>query len=104
MLESIRCALQTKMKLRYLVFRSAIFLFAIVLEVSAGVNAIGQSSQSSPKKAPSPTEALDRSASDSSISRQVAEAEAAIGKSDWKAAETKLGAWLTSNPNDSRRR
>jgi len=102
MLESIRCALQTKMKLRYLVFRSAIFLFAIVLEVSAGVNALGQSSQSSPKKAPSPTEALDRSASDSSISRQVAEAEAAIGKSDWKAAETKLGAWLTSNPNDSR--
>jgi predicted Zn-dependent protease len=91
------------MKLRYLVFRSAIFLFAFVLGVGVGLNAIGQkSSQSGPTKAPSPMEALDRSASDSSISRQVGEAEAAIGKSDWKAAETKLDAWLASNPNDSR--
>lgn len=34
--------------------------------------------------------------------RQVAEAEAAIGKSDWKAAETKLDLWLASNPADAR--
>jgi tetratricopeptide (TPR) repeat protein len=36
------------------------------------------------------------------VSQQMAEAEAAIGKSDWKTAETKLELWLASNPADAR--
>ena len=35
-------------------------------------------------------------------SREVAEAEAAITKADWKAAEAKLDPWLVSHPNDAR--
>jgi tetratricopeptide (TPR) repeat protein len=36
------------------------------------------------------------------VSPQVAEAEAAIVKSDWKTAETKLNLWLADHPADSR--
>jgi len=36
------------------------------------------------------------------ISREVAEAEASIVKSDWKTAETKLNAWLSAHPADAR--
>ncbi|HUD53756.1 MAG TPA: tetratricopeptide repeat protein [Terracidiphilus sp.] len=90
------------MKLRYLVVRSAVFLSIILFAVSASFNATAQTeSPSSPKK-PSSTSSIDRVTSDSSISRQVTEAEAAIGKSDWKTAETKLDAWLATHPNDAR--
>ena len=34
-------------------------------------------------------------------SQQVADAEAAIAKSDWKSAETALNLWLASNPHDA---
>lgn len=37
-----------------------------------------------------------------SISPEVVDAEAAIVKSDWKTAETKLDAWLASHPTDAR--
>jgi hypothetical protein len=36
------------------------------------------------------------------ISREVADAEAAIVKSDWKSAEAKLNAWLSAHPTDAR--
>jgi predicted Zn-dependent protease len=36
------------------------------------------------------------------ISEEVAEAEAAIVKSDWKAAEAKLSPWLAAHPKDAR--
>jgi predicted Zn-dependent protease len=36
------------------------------------------------------------------VSTQVAEAEAAIVKSDWKTAETKLDSWLAAHPTDAR--
>ncbi len=36
------------------------------------------------------------------ISTEVAEAEAAIVKSDWKTAETKLDSWLATHPTDAR--
>ena len=56
------------------------------------------------------SEAQDRSkqattGSDSSspqIAREVAEAESSIVKSDWKAAEAKLDAWLAAHPSDAR--
>jgi tetratricopeptide (TPR) repeat protein len=41
-------------------------------------------------------------ASSAPISDEVAAAEAAIGKSDWKAAEAKLDPWLISHPTDAR--
>jgi len=37
-----------------------------------------------------------------SVSEEVADAEAAIAKSDWKTAEEKLNTWLAANPNDAR--
>ncbi len=43
-----------------------------------------------------------RSASDEELARPVADAEAAIVKSDWKTAETLLDTWLTAHPNDAR--
>lgn len=39
---------------------------------------------------------------DQSVAKPVAEAEAAIGKSDWKTAETKLDSFLAGYPNDAR--
>ncbi len=36
------------------------------------------------------------------VSEEVAEAEAAIVKSDWKAAEAKLDTWLAAHPTDAR--
>ncbi len=42
------------------------------------------------------------SASDQDLPRQVADAEADIVKSDWKAAEPLLDAWLATHPNDAR--
>ncbi len=42
------------------------------------------------------------SASNQELPRQVADAEAAIVKSDWKTAEPLLDAWLAAHPNDAR--
>jgi predicted Zn-dependent protease len=90
------------MKQRYLVVRSAVLLFVMLLAVGASSNLAAQTeSQSSPKK-PSSTSPIDGGPLDSSLSRQVADAETAIGKSDWKAADTKLDAWLATHPNDPR--
>jgi Flp pilus assembly protein TadD len=89
--------------LRYLVVRSAVFSSAIFLSAIAGLGAAAPTAgQSSPKQTSPSTASIDRSTSDPSVAPQVAEAEAAIVKSDWKTAETKLDAWLTTRPNDAR--
>jgi len=36
------------------------------------------------------------------VAQQVSEAESLIAKADWKAAETKLAAWLATHPDDAR--
>jgi len=83
---------------RFAVFSSAIFLSAI-----AGLGAAAPTAgQSSPKQTSPSTASIDKSTSDPSTAPQVAEAEAAIVKSDWKTAETKLDAWLTARPDDAR--
>jgi tetratricopeptide (TPR) repeat protein len=51
------------------------------------------------KRVPPASSALD---AQQEIPRQVAEAEAAIVKSDWKTAETLLDSWLSSHPTDAR--
>lgn len=83
--------------------RSAVFSSAIFLSAIAGLSSAAPiAGQSSPKQTSPSTASIDKSTSDPSVAPQVAEAEAAIVKSDWKTAETKLDAWLTARPNDAR--
>ena len=74
------------------------FAFFVLLLASAAV-CIACSAQNSEKPAPktAPTGAAAQPVSD-----DVAEAEAAIAKSDWKAAEAKLDTWLAAHPADAR--
>ena len=72
------------------------FLILVVLAASAfGVaqSPAGGSSQQSAATAASGAQA---------VSAEVAAAEAAIAKSDWKTAETRLDAWLAGHPTDAR--
>ena len=57
--------------------------------------------QTQPKQIP-PAASSDEPNTNGEISQQVADAEAAIVKSDWKTAETTLDSWLTGHPNDAR--
>ena len=54
--------------------------------------------QAPPKQVPP----VPSAAANQELSREVADAEAAIIKSDWKTAEPLLDAWLASHPNDAR--
>lgn len=74
-----------------------IVLFLALAWVAAGGPAFAQASPV--KVPPSPTAAKG---SDQVLAPQVADAEAAIVKSDWKTAETRLDAWLALHPNDAR--
>ena len=76
-------------------FRSAIpilFLasFAVVSQLASQTPAASSDSPAAPQTAPS------------APSQEVSDAEAAIGKSDWKTAETKLDLWLPGHPTDAR--
>ncbi len=74
--------------------------FALFVLLSASVAGFAQSSaQDSEKQAPATAPAA---AAPQPVSEEVAEAEAAIVKSDWKAAETRLETWLAANPTDAR--
>lgn len=74
--------------------------FALLVLLSASVAGFGQSSAQNPEQqAPA---AVPAAAAPQPISGEVAEAEAAIVKSDWKAAEVKLTPWLTAHPADAR--
>jgi Flp pilus assembly protein TadD len=78
------------------VFRTVLFLL-----LAAGTAGVAQTStQSRPKQVP--PVAPSSGADGQEVSRQVADAEAAIVKSDWKTAETLLDQWLTSHPKDAR--
>jgi len=61
-------------------------------------------SLAAPAQAPAqnPAESAPAGGGAQSVSPQVAEAEAAIAKSDWKTAETTLDLWLAANPADPR--
>jgi predicted Zn-dependent protease len=72
-------------------------LFYVLLGSVAG---FGQSSASKPEK-PAP-EATPAVVAAQPFSAEVAAAEAAIVKSDWKAAEAKLDLWLAAHPADAR--
>jgi predicted Zn-dependent protease len=74
-------------------FTSFFLVFALCAIFSFG--------QTSAKKVP-PTDAEHKESVEQNPAPQVADAEAAIVKSDWKSAETKLDSWLTSHPEDPR--
>jgi len=72
-------------------------LFALLLApISGPVAALAQNPGSAPP-APATT-----SAAPQAIPPEVADAEAAVAKSDWKTAEAKLDSWLTAHPSDAR--
>jgi Flp pilus assembly protein TadD len=70
--------------------------FAFFVLLSASVVGFGQSSAQNPEK-PTPAEVAAQPISD-----EVAQAEAAIIKADWKAAEDRLDPWLAAHPGDAR--
>jgi len=76
------------------VLRHSRFLLPSIL-ICATAALFGQ--ESSP-----PATATEASAATNSISTEVAEAEAAIVKNDWKTAEDKLDLWLAHAPTDAR--
>lgn len=84
--------------LRYFVFGFAPFVLLF-----ASLAASGQAPAQNPQGpgTTSPAAAAPQPVSEPA-STQVAEAETAIGKSDWKAAETKLDLWLAEHPGDPR--
>jgi tetratricopeptide (TPR) repeat protein len=74
------------------------FAFFVLLLASAAV--AGQSIAQNPEK-PLP-EAAPAAAAAQPVSDEVVAAEAAIVKSDWKAAEARLDPWLAAHPADAR--
>lgn len=68
------------------------FLILLLALICAPANGIAQQSKE-------PTPVAD---SAQAISEEVAQAEAAIVKSDWKTAETRLATWLAEHPTDAR--
>jgi predicted Zn-dependent protease len=78
--------------LRYFVVRYAFFILLII-----SIPGFAQNPAPNPEnQTPAVT------AASQPVSEQVAEAEAAIVKSDWKVAEAKLDAWLAAHPTDGR--
>ncbi len=74
--------------------------FAFFVLFFASVTGFGQNSSQTPEKQ---TPAASTAATvQPPVSEQVADAEAAIVKSDWKTAEAKLDPWLAAHPTDAR--
>jgi predicted Zn-dependent protease len=91
-----------KMTLRYRLVRSAAFSLAVLFLIGSSLISAAQTAPSSGAQNIPPNASKDRSAADQSAAPQITDAEAAIVKSDWRTAETKLDAWLTTHPNDPR--
>jgi Flp pilus assembly protein TadD len=77
-----------------------VFRFIFLVLLLASVAGFGQSSAQNPEKPAA--EAAPAAATAQPISDEVAQAEASIVKSDWKAAEAKLDTWLAAHPADAR--
>ena len=74
--------------------------FVLFVLLLASVAGYGQSTAQNPEKPA--LEAAASAAQPVSISDEVAQAEAAIVKADWKVAEAKLDTWLAAHPADAR--
>jgi predicted Zn-dependent protease len=77
--------------MRYFVLRSSSFFLLSAL-ICAPMDGFAQDIAQQP----------DKTAEAQPVSADMAEAEAAIVKSDWKTAETRLAAWLAAHPVDAR--
>jgi tetratricopeptide (TPR) repeat protein len=75
------------------VFRSSVFVLLLASAVG-----LAQSPSQTPPAAPVP----QSNVATAPVAQEVADAEVAIGKSDWKTAETKLDTWLAAHPTDAR--
>lgn len=90
-------------------YRLVLFALFVFVTIAFGQESAAKSQNQS---TPAPTAAAPATAtkeasgagqvSAGQVSEGVAEAEAAIGKSDWKTAEAKLDLWLAQNPVDAR--
>ncbi len=76
------------------------FLGLVFPLISVPATSIAQNSSPAPGVPPAPSSAP--TATYQPIPDQVASAEAAIARSDWKTAEAKLDAWLVAHPADAR--
>ncbi|HEX8712992.1 MAG TPA: tetratricopeptide repeat protein, partial [Terracidiphilus sp.] len=76
-------------------FRSAVFalLLASFLRPAAAT---------AQRPASSPPAQVPAAGDEQSLAQQVQDAEAAIGKSDWKSAESILTPWVAAHPGDAR--
>jgi predicted Zn-dependent protease len=85
------------------VVRSA-FLVLISFSIVCFVQGLAAQTpgQPLPKKIPPVPSSVDPNLNGLAIPRQVADAEAAIVKSEWKTAEAELDAWLVGHPTDAR--
>jgi predicted Zn-dependent protease len=72
-------------------------LFVLLLVPAAGFAQDSSSTSSAPAPA-----APAAAAAPQTVSAEVIDAETAIAKSEWKAAEAKLDTWLAANPGDAR--
>ena len=81
-------------------FRKAL-IFLLVISFSASICASAQSAAQAPGEQP-PEATGANAGTPETLSEEVAAAEAAITKSDWKAAELKLEPWLAAHPTDAR--
>jgi tetratricopeptide (TPR) repeat protein len=86
------------MAMRYLVARP-VFLFLLALSAVGFAQTPGPTE---PVQVPPTSAQAQTNANSQEVSQPVADAEAAIVKSDWKGAETKLDSWLSAHPNDAR--
>jgi tetratricopeptide (TPR) repeat protein len=91
-------AAQIEWKMRYFVVRSAL----LILLFTSAFGLAQSGNQASPKQIPPVPSSADAKSASQTVSQQVADAEAAIVKSDWKTAETTLDSWLSAHPNDGR--
>lgn len=77
-------------------------VFLVLLCASFLSSAPGFAQNAAPNTAQEPTVNVPAAAAAQPVSGEVAAAEAAIAKSDWKAAEAKLDPWLVAHPTDAR--
>jgi Flp pilus assembly protein TadD len=77
------------------------FVFFLLLMLAVAGNCQSPESQAA-SASKNQAAAEEPAATSAEISEQVAEAEAAIVKSDWKTAEARLALWLSAHPSDAR--
>ena len=73
-----------------------------ILVFASAVNSCAAAAQGSAVTGSSQHPAGKANTESGAVASQVADAEAAIVKADWKTAETKLDAWLAAHPTDAR--